>query len=81
MHAFWGVLEWGANTILFVWMGIVLAIVLPPSHADTAITQHPMKLDARDVGYVAVLYLWLLVGVGVGVGVGWWGGGGGGGGN
>lgn len=62
MHGFWGVLEWGANTILFVWMGIVLAIVLPPSHAETAITNQPIHLEARDAGYVVVLYLWLQVG-------------------
>jgi hypothetical protein len=61
MHGFWGVLEWGANTILFVWMGIVLAIVLPPSHAETSITNQPIHLEARDAGYVVVLYLWLQV--------------------
>ncbi|KAF8058312.1 NHX8 [Scenedesmus sp. PABB004] len=61
MHAFWGVLEWAANTILFVWMGIVLAIVLPPSHAATAITDQPIHLEPRDAGYVVVLYLWLQV--------------------
>jgi hypothetical protein len=61
MHGFWSVLEWGANTILFVWMGIVLAIVLPPSHAETAITNQPIHLEARDAGYVVVLYLWLQV--------------------
>jgi hypothetical protein len=61
MHGFWGVLEWGANTILFVWMGIVLAIVLPPSHEETAITDQPIYLQARDAGYVVVLYLWLQV--------------------
>eukprot|EP00775_Hariotina_reticulata_P012274 gene12274-12411_t len=61
MHAFWGVLEWGANTILFVWMGIVLAIVLPPSHEHTQISSLPIQLEARDAGYVVVLYLWLQV--------------------
>ena len=61
MHGFWGVLEWGANTILFVWMGIVLAIVLPPSHEGTKISSLPIHLEARDAGYVVVLYLWLQV--------------------
>ncbi len=68
MHGFWSVLEWGANTILFVWMGIVLAIVLPPSHQQTAITNQPIHLEARDAGYVVVLYLWLQV---RGLGWGW----------
>ncbi|WIA41790.1 hypothetical protein OEZ86_009122 [Tetradesmus obliquus] len=72
MHGFWGVLEWGANTILFVWMGIVLAIVLPPSHAETAITNQPIHLEARDAGYVVVLYLWLQVARAVLLMVCWW---------
>lgn len=59
MHGFWSVLEWGANTVLFVWMGIVLAIVLPPSHADTAFTDHAITLKPADAGYAVVLYLWL----------------------
>lgn len=61
MHSFWGVLEWSANTILFVWMGIVLAIVLPPSHEETAITDQPIHLEARDAAYVVLLYVWLQV--------------------
>lgn len=62
MHGFWGVLEWGANTILFVWVGIVLAIVLPPSHEETVITDQPIHLVPSDAGYVVVLYIWLQVG-------------------
>lgn len=61
MHSFWGVLEWAANTILFVWMGIVLAIVLPPSHAETVITDQPIHLEGRDAAYVVLLYVWLQV--------------------
>lgn len=61
MHAFWGVLEWGANTILFVWMGIVLAIVLPPSHEETPITSLQVHLVPSDAGYVVLLFLWLQV--------------------
>eukprot|EP00878_Enallax_costatus_P037337 GHUV01042162.1.p1 GENE.GHUV01042162.1~~GHUV01042162.1.p1 ORF type:complete len:355 (+),score=100.67 GHUV01042162.1:663-1727(+) len=62
MHSFWGVLEWSANTILFVWMGIVLAIVLPPSHEETVITDQPIHLEPRDAAYVVLLYVWLQVG-------------------
>lgn len=65
MHGFWGVLEWGANTILFVWVGITLAIVLPPSHKATVFTDHGIHLEAKDAAYVVVLYLWLQVGAAV----------------
>jgi NhaP-type Na+/H+ or K+/H+ antiporter len=30
MHAFWGGLEWLANTVLFLWVGVALGLVLPP---------------------------------------------------
>jgi hypothetical protein len=39
----------------------LLAIVLPPSHEETAIINQPFHLEARDAGYVVVLYLWLQV--------------------
>jgi hypothetical protein len=42
-------------------MGIVLAIVLPPSHEETAITNLTVHLVPSDVGYVVVLFLWLQV--------------------
>jgi hypothetical protein len=71
MEAFWGVLEWGANTILFIWMGLVLAIVLPPSHYDIAYIRRPMVLVPSDVGYMILLFVWLQV-----RGLGWGGGGG-----
>ena len=61
MHAFWDALEWAANTILFIWVGVVLGLILLP--ADTANGQvHPSYyLEGVDVGYAVVLYLWLLV--------------------
>jgi hypothetical protein len=62
MEAFWSVLEWGANTILFVWMGIILAIVLPPSHENIGLINHPVVLVPSDAGYVVILFLWLQVG-------------------
>jgi hypothetical protein len=43
-------------------MGIVLAIVLPPSHEETAITSLTVHLVPSDAGYVVVLFLWLQVG-------------------
>lgn len=43
-------------------MGIVLAIVLPPSHEETPITNLSVHLVPSDVGYVVVLFLWLQVG-------------------
>lgn len=42
-------------------MGIVLAIVLPPSHEETAITNLTVHLVPSDAGYVVVLFLWLQV--------------------
>ncbi len=60
MHAFWGVLEWLANTILFVWVGVVVAftIVNPPS---VQFTDNGVYLEPSDAGYAVILYLWLQV--------------------
>lgn len=43
------------------WMGIVLAIVLPPSHEATMLTDQPIYLQPSDAGYAIALYLWLQV--------------------
>jgi NhaP-type Na+/H+ or K+/H+ antiporter len=63
MHAFWNVMEWLANTILFVWVGIALAFVLlepssPQLKSEVKFSHH---LSPVDAGYAVVLYLWLLV--------------------
>jgi hypothetical protein len=53
-----------AGVWLCVWlyrMGIVLAIVLPPSHEETAITNLRVHVVPSDAGYVVVLFLWLQV--------------------
>lgn len=42
-------------------MGIVLAIVLPPSHEETPITNLRVHVVPSDAGYVVVLFLWLQV--------------------
>lgn len=64
MHAFWNVLEWLANTILFIWVGIALGFVLLEP-ASPALKMQEIKfahhLQATDAGYCVVLYLWLLV--------------------
>jgi hypothetical protein len=39
MHAFWSALIWLADTILFIWMGVMLAFVLLEPKAN--ITQRP----------------------------------------
>lgn len=64
MHAFWNVLEWLANTILFIWVGIALAFVLlePSSPALKTEIKFSHHLSPTDAGYAVVLYLWLLVG-------------------
>ena len=46
-------------------MGIVLAIVLPPSHEATAITKLAVHLVPSDAGYMFILFFWLQVGKGV----------------
>jgi hypothetical protein len=42
-------------------MGILLAIVLPPSHESTAITNLKVHLVRSDAGYMFALFLWLQV--------------------
>lgn len=42
-------------------MGILLAIVLPPSHESTAITDMKVHVVPTDAGYMVVLFLWLQV--------------------
>ncbi|WIA34707.1 hypothetical protein OEZ86_013018 [Tetradesmus obliquus] len=72
MHAFWEALEWLANTILFVWVGITLGLILPPkpSHPSLAMeVEFTDFLTAADVGYAVVLYLWLMVARTVTIGV------------
>ncbi|WIA14531.1 hypothetical protein OEZ85_003050 [Tetradesmus obliquus] len=72
MHAFWQALEWLANTILFVWVGITLGLILPPkpSHPSLAMeVEFTDFLTAADVGYAVVLYLWLMVARTVTIGV------------
>jgi NhaP-type Na+/H+ or K+/H+ antiporter len=63
MHAFWNVMEWLANTILFVWVGIALAFVLlePSNPQLQAEVKFSHYLSPVDAGYAVVLYLWLLV--------------------
>lgn len=64
MHAFWAALEWLANTILFIWVGIALGFVLLEP-ANPALRLQEIKfahhLSATDAGWAVVLYLWLLV--------------------
>lgn len=36
MHAFWGALEWVANSMLFVWVGAALGLVLSPGECRTS---------------------------------------------
>eukprot|EP00878_Enallax_costatus_P006804 GHUV01007132.1.p1 GENE.GHUV01007132.1~~GHUV01007132.1.p1 ORF type:complete len:889 (+),score=286.27 GHUV01007132.1:1018-3684(+) len=64
MGAFWEALEWIANTILFIWVGIALGLVLPPDPTHPALqygVQFSYHLAAADAGYAVVLYLWLMV--------------------
>lgn len=64
MHAFWNALEWLANTILFIWVGIALGFVLlEPASPQLKFEQITFShhLSATDAGYAVVLYLWLLV--------------------
>jgi NhaP-type Na+/H+ or K+/H+ antiporter len=61
MHAFWDALEWAANTILFIWVGVVLGLILLPSETASGQVHPSYYLEASDVGYAVVLYLWLLV--------------------
>jgi NhaP-type Na+/H+ or K+/H+ antiporter len=63
MHAFWDALEWAANTILFIWVGVVLGLILLPSerHPESGQVHPSYYLEGSDVGYAVVLYLWLLV--------------------
>ncbi|GBF87432.1 hypothetical protein Rsub_00143 [Raphidocelis subcapitata] len=63
MQAFWSALEWVANTILFLAVGMALAFVLlPPAHPllqfEAKVAKHVTPIDA---GYCVVLYLWMLV--------------------
>ncbi|KAF6265731.1 Sodium/hydrogen exchanger family-domain-containing protein [Scenedesmus sp. NREL 46B-D3] len=64
MHAFWAALEWLANTILFIWVGITLGLLLPPKPSHPSMQMEVDFTDfliAADVGYAVVLYLWLMV--------------------
>lgn len=64
MHAFWNVLEWLANTILFIWVGIALGFVLlQPADEGLRVQEINFShhLKPTDAGYAVVLYLWLLV--------------------
>lgn len=68
MHAFWNALEWLANTILFIWVGIALGFVLlEPSNPALKIQEVKFAHHLRsvDAGYAVVLYLWLLVSRGI----------------
>lgn len=51
----------GATPLPLCRMGIVLAIVLPPSHEETPITSLQVHLVPSDAGYVVLLFLWLQV--------------------
>jgi uncharacterized membrane protein len=65
MHAFWNALIWLADTILFIWMGVILAfILLPPSHPSVRILGQELDhmLVPMDAAYAVLLYVWLLVG-------------------
>jgi NhaP-type Na+/H+ or K+/H+ antiporter len=68
MHTFWNVLEWLANTMLFIWVGIALGFVLlePSSPQLQTEVKFSHWIRPADAGYAVVLYLWLLVGFG------WW---------
>jgi uncharacterized membrane protein len=64
MHAFWSALIWLADTILFIWMGIMLAfILLPPSDPSVRILGQELDhmLVPMDAAYAVLLYVWLLV--------------------
>lgn len=63
MHAFWSVLEWLANTMLFIWVGIALGFVLlePSSPQLQTEVKFSHWIRPADAGYAVVLYLWLLV--------------------
>jgi hypothetical protein len=64
MHAFWSALIWLADTILFIWMGIMLAfILLPPSAPEVRILGQELDhaLVPMDAAYAVLLYVWLLV--------------------
>jgi uncharacterized membrane protein len=64
MHAFWSALIWLADTILFIWMGIMLAfILLPPSDPGVRILGQELDhmLVPMDAAYAVLLYVWLLV--------------------
>eukprot|EP00775_Hariotina_reticulata_P007049 gene7049-7263_t len=71
MHAFWQSLEWLANTILFLWVGIALGFILlqpttPLLKTEVTFSHHLTPVDA---GYAVVLYLWLLVARGCSIAV------------
>lgn len=66
VRSFWNALVWLADTILFIWVGIMLAFVLlEPSDqsvrimGDEFIIQNQLK--AIDAAYGLLLYVWLLV--------------------
>lgn len=42
-------------------MGILLAVVLPPSHEATPFTNLKIHLVPSDAGYMFVLFMWLQV--------------------
>ncbi|KAF6258312.1 hypothetical protein COO60DRAFT_1132229 [Scenedesmus sp. NREL 46B-D3] len=64
MHVFWASLEWLAHTILYIWIGVALGVVLPPRPHHPSLTmevEFTQYLKPVDVGYAVLLYLWLLV--------------------
>jgi hypothetical protein len=64
MHAFWSALIWLADTILFIWMGVMLAFVLlEPSDPSVRILGEDFTnlLTPIDAAYAVLLYVWLLV--------------------
>jgi NhaP-type Na+/H+ or K+/H+ antiporter len=64
MHAFWNALIWLADTILFIWMGVMLAFVLlEPSDPSVRILGEEFTglLTPIDAAYAVLLYVWLMV--------------------
>jgi hypothetical protein len=60
-HAFWGAIEWMCNTLLFVWQGIVLMMLMVPRADAGMLVALRNELKAADVGYLVLLYVWILV--------------------
>lgn len=45
MHSFWGVLEWGANTILFVWWARLALLLTEPGRPEHACQRQSMHVS------------------------------------